>query len=404
MPSRSAMALAHEPWGSTVPLVKAYDMAYVRLSVPDLDVMHTFIESFGLHVVHRDDDCIYSRGLSGDRPFVHVVHRGPPKFLGFAFMLRSEADLHTLAAKVHGCSAVENLSGIEGRLSNGAGKRVRFLDPVCGFIVEAVHGLQADELPSIRPRLEYNYGGVYNRLGRLQDVGNRKQGGGKPGVPEVRRLGHVVFSVEPQKVVPMVVFFHNTFGLKGSDTNLNPKGKIENQFLHMDRGMDYSDHHSIFVLPGRRPGSPAQISHIAFEVQSIDDVFRGHFTLKTAKNEGQRIKHAWGIGRHIQGSQVYDYWFDPWGHVHEHWCDGDQVNDDHAHRVWKAEDMDGPGDQWGPTEESSTVVNLCGPDSAPYFKQLSQAEQKSILSRDLVDCSHMEVVRDVLGGQLASKL
>jgi hypothetical protein len=44
---------------------------------------------------------------------------------------------------------------------------------------------------------------------------------------------------------------------------------------------------------------------------------------------GQRVLrekgfvHAWGIGRHILGSQIFDYWQDPWGDNHEHYCDGD---------------------------------------------------------------------------------
>ena len=24
--------------------------------------------------------------------------------------------------------------------------------------------------------------------------------------------------------------------------------------------------------------------------------------------------HAWGVGRHILGSQIFDYWRDPFGH------------------------------------------------------------------------------------------
>lgn len=33
--------------------------------------------------------------------------------------------------------------------------------------------------------------------------------------------------------------------------------------------------------------------------------------------------HAWGVGRHILGSQIFDYWQDAWGDKHEHYCDGD---------------------------------------------------------------------------------
>ena len=34
----------------------------------------------------------------------------------------------------------------------------------------------------------------------------------------------------------------------------------------------------------------------------------------------------WGIGRHLIGSQLFDYWADPWGRVHEHWADTDVLN------------------------------------------------------------------------------
>jgi hypothetical protein len=33
--------------------------------------------------------------------------------------------------------------------------------------------------------------------------------------------------------------------------------------------------------------------------------------------------HSWGIGRHILGSQVFDSWRGPLGHLIEHWTDGD---------------------------------------------------------------------------------
>ena len=36
--------------------------------------------------------------------------------------------------------------------------------------------------------------------------------------------------------------------------------------------------------------------------------------------------HEWGIGRHLLGSQMYDYWRDPHGFTHEHWTDGDLID------------------------------------------------------------------------------
>ena len=48
----------------------------------------------------------------------------------------------------------------------------------------------------------------------------------------------------------------------------------------------------------------------------------GHDHLKQAG-----YAHHTGVGRHILGSQVFDYWKDPWGHVVEHFTDGDLLND-----------------------------------------------------------------------------
>ena len=37
-------------------------------------------------------------------------------------------------------------------------------------------------------------------------------------------------------------------------------------------------------------------------------------------------RHVWGVGRHLLGSQIFDYWEDPWRRVHEHWTDTDVLN------------------------------------------------------------------------------
>jgi hypothetical protein len=39
--------------------------------------------------------------------------------------------------------------------------------------------------------------------------------------------------------------------------------------------------------------------------------------------------HYWGIGRHILGSQVFDYWKDPVGDEWEHYADGDVMTSEY---------------------------------------------------------------------------
>jgi hypothetical protein len=45
------------------------------------------------------------------------------------------------------------------------------------------------------------------------------------------------------------------------------------------------------------------------------------------------------------GSQVYDYWADPWGRVHEHWADSDRLNITNGSNMVPAEEA--LVSQWG---------------------------------------------------------
>ena len=74
------------------------------------------------------------------------------------------------------------------------------------------------------------------------------------------------------------------------------------------------DHHTLFVATGLE----LKVDHVAFEVVDLDAVEMGQQILMA-----KRYRHAWGVGRHLLGSQIFDYWRDPWGQKHEHYADGD---------------------------------------------------------------------------------
>ena len=80
---------------------------------------------------------------------------------------------------------------------------------------------------------------------------------------------------------------------------------------------------------------------MSFEVPDFDDVAIGHEYLRDIG----KYEHVWGLGRHLLGSQIYDYWKDPWGRVHEHWADTDVVNKDYGTRYISADE--GLTSQWG---------------------------------------------------------
>ena len=76
------------------------------------------------------------------------------------------------------------------------------------------------------------------------------------------------------------------------------------------------------------------------EVEDFDALMAGHDHLA----KGEYDHHA-GVGRHVLGSQIFDYWRDPWGHVVEHFTDGDLLNASHpAERHDPAAAL---GTQWG---------------------------------------------------------
>ncbi|KGO73769.1 hypothetical protein PITC_034850 [Penicillium italicum] len=65
-------------------------------------------------------------------------------------------------------------------------------------------------------------------------------------------------------------------------------------------------------------------------------------------------ENCWGVGRHIMGSQIFDYWFDPSRFIIEHYVDGDLVDDQHPINRSLA---------------SPDSLHVWGPDVPPTFLQ-----------------------------------
>ena len=165
-----------------------------------------------------------------------------------------------------------------------------------------------------------------------------------PGSSSVLRLGHVVLVVND--VEESWRWWRDRFGLLMSDEVRAPDGALAAAFIRCDRDKNPADHHSLNFV--QIPGKAAGFHHAAFEVPSLDDLVVGHERLKERGHT-----HSWGIGRHILGSQVFDYWRDPWGHLIEHWTDGDFFSADAPTSVTDIPTM--LGRQWGPPAPSDFV-------------------------------------------------
>ena len=83
------------------------------------------------------------------------------------------------------------------------------------------------------------------------------------------------------------------------------------------------------------------LNHVSYEAHDIDAIFQDHEYIKSLG----KYEHMWGIGRHLLGSQVYDYWADPYGRVHEHWADSDRLNIHNGSNLMSVQE--GLTSQWG---------------------------------------------------------
>jgi hypothetical protein len=312
-------------------VIKVTDIAYARLRAPDLDLQAEFLENFGMVKAARTGNAIYYRGTDPVH-HIHITEKGEPKFVGLAYHAASEDDLKTVA-KLPGSSGIEHLD------EPGGGQRVRLTEPN-GYQIEVVWGM--DKVPEIpAPRQALNSGAApIARAGEMMRLPR--------GPSRVKRVAHGVLGTPKVKDTVNWCRHHRGF-ICSDDVYAGSKDNLIGSFNRCDRGDTYVDHHVFFAISHDHAG----LNHISFEVQDMDDVFMGHHHMR----DTGKYEHMWGIGRHLLGSQVYDYWADPWRRVHEHWADSDRLNIKNGSNLVPAEEA--LVSQWGepPPEKFITHVS-----------------------------------------------
>lgn len=152
-----------------------------------------------------------------------------------------------------------------------------------------------------------------------------------------RYLSHILrFTPD---VAAMVAFCRDTLGLRLSDHSADIIA-----FLHSPHG---SDHHLVAFAKSNAPG----LHHSSWDVGSIDEVGAGAEHMRDA-GWGQ----GWGVGRHVLGSNYFNYVRDPWGSFCEYSCGIDYIP---ANLDWPAADH-APEDSlyvWGPPVPEDFITN-----------------------------------------------
>ncbi len=299
-------------------MIKASDIAYVRFRAPDLDKMEAYLLNFGMVRSARTDTTLYMRGVGQDHT-IHITELGDePIFLGFAMNAQSKDDLEHFAR--------ENNLSVEKRTEPGAGFHCKIKDPD-GYSIEVVYGIEQPTELSRRHDQAVNT----CQETRRPNVPVRQEAGPS----RVVRLGHIAINVTDYAA--SFSWYNEKLGLiKSDEVFIGDESAIFGGFTRCDCGDKPVDHHTIFFVGTGEP----KFGHAAFEVENLDDLMIGRYVL-----EDNNYTPVWGVGRHILGSQIFDYWRDPWGNVLEHWTDGDVYDSSVPAQLNSIDAL--IGNQWG---------------------------------------------------------
>ncbi|MFE9867819.1 VOC family protein [Streptomyces sp. NPDC005506] len=309
------------PGRSRNPVIKVADLAWLEFEKPDLDRAEVFARDFGFAIAARTERELWLRGTFAGSPCM-VIRKGyTSRFIGPAFRAAERADLDRLARATG--STVRDI-GVP-----GGGQSVALLDP-SGLPVRVVHC--TEQLPALpeQESLILNFGTDHRRTNATQRP---------PREPSrIQRLGHVV--LETRVFARTLDWYLDTLGMIVSDF-LFLDGQRERgptmAFVRCDQGSVAVDHHTLALHLG--PGTG--YVHSAYQVTDLDAIGAGGEYLTE-----RGYQRSWGIGRHIQGSQLFDYWRDPDHFMLEHFADGDLFSCD-LEPGWAPMSASGLA-QWGP--------------------------------------------------------
>ena len=306
------------PGRSRDPLVKVAGLAWLEFEKPALGEAERFLADFGFAVADRSPEALVLRGRQAAAPCL-VVRRGSrPRFTGPAFQAAAREDLDRLARGT-GADVTRYLGGhaVELRDPSGIPVRVAFGVP------------ELSALPERAP-LPLNFGPAPIRVNATQRPERRPA--------EIERLGHVVLGTT--RFQAALDWYLDTLGLIVSDfcylDGQRGRGPVM-AFIRCDQGSVPTDHHTLAMLLQPHAG----YVHSAYQLTDLDEVATSGQYLRE-----RGYQHAWGIGRHVQGSQIFDYWRDSDRLMFEHYADGD-VFDSSALPGWAPLSVSGLA-QWGP--------------------------------------------------------
>lgn len=309
-------------------MVSVLDLDHIAYRQRDLDLAERFFTDFGMTKSARTGQELMMRGCGPNRYCYIAVQDDRPGIDSIALRVAAHAQLEE-AARFPEASPIEAID------RPGGGYRVRLTSPD-GLPFELVHGIEPVQPLPMRQALVCNYARHKQRRGEWQRAAFEPAA--------VLRLGHVALLTPNYRV--NADWFASRFDMHPSDILFD--GDQANQiggFFHCGSAGGWTDHHTLALFPA----PVSKVHHCSFEVEDLDAQFLGN---KYLQKKGWTS--LWGIGRHILGSQIFDYWFDPEGNVVEHFTDGDLVQPGRQPELHQVSDNSLA--QWGPPMPVSNFI------------------------------------------------
>lgn len=250
-------------------------------------------DAWGLQKVATDDDgAIHLRARSGEHRVLSLVPGDGHSLAAISLATASAADVDEVArrAAAAGIDIERGPASLDGP---GGGYGVVLRDP------------------------------EHRRIEVSCDVSAHLAGPAREYGPD--RLSHIVLNSTDMAATQE--FFVRVLGFRVSDRYEND----QMVFLSCNR-----IHHCVVLAPGQW----TSLNHVAFEVQSADEVMRALGRLRKAGFET-----VWGPGRHGPGGNVFAYFVDPVGNVIEYTAELLVIDDEWEPHEWPRTQEN--ADVWG---------------------------------------------------------
>jgi hypothetical protein len=282
---------------------RAVELTFLRWEKRQLGPTERFWRDFGMQIVSSTPERIVARG-AGTGPCIAIAERGRAnRFFGPAFRMSDDTELHRYVQQL-------GATWLPADRIPGGGRGIELLDPA-GRSVWLLQGQsRLDPLPLRAP--------VTPATNTAQSSPRINRTVRTPIEPaRIVRLGHLV--LHAVDFPTLTRWYLRVLGLTPTDVQYLADGSPNLAFCRLDLGDQPVDHHTVVFIGGIEE----KYEHSGYEVVDLDALGQGQQVLRA-----QGHRHMWGIGRHLLGSQLFDYWFDPGGYEYEHYTDGDLFTSD----------------------------------------------------------------------------